>query len=112
MLLSWIFRGFLIAAGFVASWFVAKDAPQFGIMQMAVVLILVVSGSGLLRCKLTLKPISPIANPCCTPIVGVVPSLGERQCDDAISSKEFLFGPHCHARPARSRANKNGALQC
>ena len=40
MLLSWIFRGFLIAAGFVASWFVAKDAPQFGIMQMAVVLIL------------------------------------------------------------------------
>jgi hypothetical protein len=37
MLLSWIFRGFLIAAGFVASWFVAKDAPQFGIMQMAVV---------------------------------------------------------------------------
>ena len=48
MLLSWIFRGFLIAAGFVASWFVAKDAPQFGIMQMVVVLILVVSGSGLL----------------------------------------------------------------
>jgi formate hydrogenlyase subunit 3/multisubunit Na+/H+ antiporter MnhD subunit len=42
MLLSWIFRGFLIAAGFVASWFVAKGAPQFGIMQMAVVLILVV----------------------------------------------------------------------
>ena len=42
MLLSWIFRGFLIAAGFVTSWFVAKDAPQFGIMQMAVVLILVV----------------------------------------------------------------------
>ena len=28
MLLSWIFRGFLIAAGFVASWFVAKDAPH------------------------------------------------------------------------------------
>ena len=36
------FRGFLIAAGFVTSRFVAKDAPQFGIMQMAVVLILVV----------------------------------------------------------------------
>jgi hypothetical protein len=42
MLLSWIFGGFLIVVGFVASWFVAKDAPQFGIMQMAVVLILVV----------------------------------------------------------------------
>ena len=37
-----IFRGFLIAVGFVASWFVAKDAPQFGVMQMAVALILVV----------------------------------------------------------------------
>ena len=35
-----IFRGFLIAVGFVASWFVAKDAPQFGVMQMAVALIL------------------------------------------------------------------------
>ena len=42
MLLSWIFRGLLIAVGFVASWFVAKDAPQFGVMQMAVALILVV----------------------------------------------------------------------
>ena len=41
MLLSWIFRGLLIAVGFVASWFVAKDSPQFGIMQMAVALILV-----------------------------------------------------------------------
>jgi hypothetical protein len=29
-------------AGFVASWFIAKDAPQFGIMQMAVALFLVV----------------------------------------------------------------------
>jgi exosortase/archaeosortase len=42
MLLSWIFRVVLIAVGFVASWFVAKDSPQFGIMQMAVALILVV----------------------------------------------------------------------
>jgi hypothetical protein len=39
---GWIIRGLVIVAGFVASWFVAKDAPQFGIMQMAVVLILVV----------------------------------------------------------------------
>ena len=39
-MLSLIFRGFLIAVGFVASWFVAKDAPQFGVMQMAVALIL------------------------------------------------------------------------
>ena len=41
-MLSLIFRGFLIAVGFVASCFVAKDAPQFGVMQMAVALILVV----------------------------------------------------------------------
>ena len=39
---GWIIRGFVIVAGFVASWFVAKDGPQFGIMQMAVALILVV----------------------------------------------------------------------
>ena len=37
-MLSWIFRGFLIVVGFVASWFVAKDAPQF----VAVALILLV----------------------------------------------------------------------
>jgi hypothetical protein len=41
-MISWIFRGFLIVLGFVASWFVAKDAPQFGVMQMAVALILLV----------------------------------------------------------------------
>jgi len=41
-MLSWIVRGFLIVVGFVASWFVAKDAPQFGVMQMAVALILLV----------------------------------------------------------------------
>ena len=35
-------RGLLIASGFFASWFVARDAPQFGVMQMAVTLILIV----------------------------------------------------------------------
>jgi len=39
---GWFVRLLLIVAGFVASWFVAKDAPQFGLMQMAVVLLLVV----------------------------------------------------------------------
>jgi hypothetical protein len=39
-MLGWVARGLLIVAGFVASWFVAKDAPQFGVMQMAVALIL------------------------------------------------------------------------
>jgi hypothetical protein len=37
-----IVRGFVIAAGSVAGWFAAKDSPRFGIIQMAVVLILVV----------------------------------------------------------------------
>jgi len=41
-MLSWIVRGLLIVAGFVASWFMAKDAPQFGIMQVAVALLLMV----------------------------------------------------------------------
>ena len=39
-MLGWVARGLLIGAGFVVSWFVAKDAPQFGVMQMAVALIL------------------------------------------------------------------------
>jgi hypothetical protein len=33
-MLGWIVRGLLIVAGFVASWAVAKDAPQFGLVQM------------------------------------------------------------------------------
>ena len=41
-MLSWFVRGLLIVAGFVASWFVARDAPQFGIMQVAVTLVLMV----------------------------------------------------------------------
>jgi len=39
-MLGWVVRGLLIVAGFVASWFVAKDAPQFGLVQMAVGLLL------------------------------------------------------------------------
>jgi hypothetical protein len=41
-MLGWVARGLLIVAGFVVSWFVAKDAPQFGVMQMAVALILLI----------------------------------------------------------------------
>jgi len=42
IVLGWVVRGLLIVAGFLASWFVAKDAPQFGLMQMAVSLLLLV----------------------------------------------------------------------
>jgi hypothetical protein len=42
-MISWIARGLLIAAGFVASWFVTSDVPRFGLVQAAVVLVLLVS---------------------------------------------------------------------
>jgi hypothetical protein len=42
-MISWVARGLLIAAGFVASWLVTRDVPQFGLVQAAVVLILLVS---------------------------------------------------------------------
>ena len=37
--MAWIVRGILIAAGFVVSWFVAKDTLQFSILQMVVSLL-------------------------------------------------------------------------
>lgn len=39
---NWILRGIVTIAGVVASWFITRDAPQFGVMQMAVVLLLIV----------------------------------------------------------------------
>jgi hypothetical protein len=39
---SWLARGVLIAAGFVVSWFMTKDSPQFGVMEMAVTTLLIV----------------------------------------------------------------------
>ena len=39
-MVPWIARGLLIAGGAVTSWFVAKDAPNFGLVQMAVGLLL------------------------------------------------------------------------
>jgi hypothetical protein len=41
-IISWLARGLLIAAGFVASWFMTRDSPQFGLLEMAVALLLVV----------------------------------------------------------------------
>lgn len=40
-MLSWVARGLLIAAGVVTGWFVAKDAPNFGVIQMMVALLLI-----------------------------------------------------------------------
>ena len=39
-MVGWIVRVLLIVAGSVASWFVAKDAPQFGVLQMIVAVFL------------------------------------------------------------------------
>jgi hypothetical protein len=39
-MIGWIARGLLIAGGIVAGWFMTKDAPQFGVLQVAVATIL------------------------------------------------------------------------
>jgi hypothetical protein len=40
--LNWLLRLILIPSGVIASWFVAKDAPNFGIVQATVALFLIV----------------------------------------------------------------------
>ena len=39
-MISWAVRILMIVAGVVTSWFVAKDAPIFGVAQMMVALLL------------------------------------------------------------------------
>ena len=41
-------QALLDSAGFVASWFITRDAPQFGLLQGAVALVLFVSIVGVL----------------------------------------------------------------
>ena len=41
-MIAWLTRLILIPAGFIASWFVAKDAPNFGAVQTMVAVFLVV----------------------------------------------------------------------
>lgn len=38
---GWIVRGLLVVSGSVTGWFVAADAPNFGVVQMMVALILI-----------------------------------------------------------------------
>ena len=33
-MVSWIVRALLVVAGAITSWFVASDAPNFGVIQM------------------------------------------------------------------------------
>lgn len=39
-MVSWIVRALLVVAGAITSWFVASDAPNFGVIQMVVALFL------------------------------------------------------------------------
>ena len=39
-MISWIVRGLLAGGGVVASWFIARDAPNFSVIQMVMSLIL------------------------------------------------------------------------
>lgn len=41
-MVTWLLRLILIPSGFIAGWFVAKDAPNFGIVQATVALFLIV----------------------------------------------------------------------
>lgn len=45
---SWLVRLILIPAGIVAGWFVAKDAPNFGVAQLVVALLMMVAVVALL----------------------------------------------------------------
>lgn len=40
-MISWIVRLLMIVAGGVTSWIVARDAPNFGVVQMMVALLLI-----------------------------------------------------------------------
>ena len=39
-MIGWIVRGLLSAGGIVAGWFVTRDAPNFGVIQMMMALLL------------------------------------------------------------------------
>lgn len=41
-MIAWLTRLILIPAGMIASWFVAKDAPNFGAVQTMVAVFLLV----------------------------------------------------------------------
>ncbi len=40
-MISWVVRLVMIAAGIVTSWFIAKDAGNFGVVQTMVALLLI-----------------------------------------------------------------------
>lgn len=45
--LSWLIRPILVLAAAVAGWFVAEEAPNFGVVQMVVAVFLIAALVGL-----------------------------------------------------------------
>lgn len=41
-MLGWLVRLFSIAGGVIAGWFVGRDAPNYGFLQMVATLLLIV----------------------------------------------------------------------
>ncbi len=39
--ISWLLQPIMLAAAFVAAWFVAEDSANFGVVQMAVAVLLI-----------------------------------------------------------------------
>lgn len=40
-ILSWLLRPLLVLAAIIAGWFVAEEAPNFGVVQMVVAVFLI-----------------------------------------------------------------------
>lgn len=45
--LSWLIRPILVLAAAIAGWFVAEEAPNFGVVQMVVAVFLIAALVGL-----------------------------------------------------------------
>jgi hypothetical protein len=46
-ILSWLIRPLLVVAAIIAGWFVAEEAPNFGVVQMVVAVFLIAALVGL-----------------------------------------------------------------
>lgn len=46
-LINWLVRPLLLLSAVIAGWFVAEDAVNFGVVQMAVAIVLIATAVGL-----------------------------------------------------------------
>jgi len=57
--MAWIIRLLLVAAGFIAALFVTRDAPNFGVVEVLVAMLMIfvfVVGAGLWVQRWKIKP--------------------------------------------------------